>query len=281
MNLTPITTVLRSVIAGVSHNSPIILTGLGVAGLIGTTVMAVQATPKALSLLDDELYTEFKRQNLSINYEDWITGGTKVFTWRKRIKLLPKKQVVKTVWKCYIPAAGMGLLTVGCIVGANRINLRRNAAIASVYSITEATLKEYQNKVTETIGETKERKIRDEIAQEHIAANPPNNNQIIITGGGDMLCFDTLSGRYFKSDLEKIRKVENKLNRDILSEMFIGVNQLYYDLGLPEIRLGDDMGWNVDTMLEFTFTSKIAENGTPCLILDYIVAPKEGYNKLF
>ena len=255
MNLTPITTGLRTIIAGIVHNSPIILTGLGVAGLVGTTVMAVQATPKAIQ---------------AINRAD-----------ADKERDLTNKEKALVVWKYYIPTAAMGLLTVTCIVGANRISLRRNAALASVYSLTETALREYQSKVVETIGTTKEQKIRDDISQDRLNAHPISNQQVIITGGGDMLCFDSLSGRYFKSDVDKIRKIENKLNREILSWSFVSANQLYFELGLEGIPLGDDVGWNTDFPLTFDFSSKLTEDDRPCLLLNYRIGPKEGYKTLY
>lgn len=266
MNLTPITTIVRTVIAGVVHNSPIILTGLSVAGVIGTVGMAIEATPKASRILRQE---NFRRE------EEEVRDNNLVY------KPITKKEALKLVWKCYIPTAAMGLLTVACIVGANKISLRRNAALASVYSLTESALKEYQAKVVETIGENKELKIRDSIAQDHLDAKPLSTQQVIITGGGDQLCFDTLSGRYFKSDIEKIRKVENKLNRELMVNMYVSLNELYYDLGLPNIDLGDDEGWDVDHMINFTFSSKIAENDQPCLVINYLVGPRAGYNKVY
>ena len=263
MNLTPITHALRVVIAGVTRNSPILLTGLAVTGVVGTTIMAVQATPKAMHILELD---RDRREKLS-------EFGA--------IDPLKRQEVIKLVWKCYIPAAAMGLLTVACVVGANKISLRRNAALASVYSLTESALKEYQSKVVETIGENKERKIRDDIAQDHLNANPLSSNQVIITGGGDMLCYDSLSGRYFKSDIEKIRKVENKLNRELMVNMYVSLNELYYELGLPDIDLGDDEGWDVDHIITFSFSSKIAENDQPCLVINYLVGPRAGYNKIY
>ena len=132
----------------------------------------------------------------------------------------------------------MGSLTVACIIGANSINLRRNAALATVYSLTEATLKEYQSKVVSTIGEVKEKAIKDEIAKDKIEKNKPKKSNVVVTGSGDTLCYDSISGRYFKSDIEKIKSSVNELNRDLLYEMFVSLNDVYYALGLSNIKNG-------------------------------------------
>ena len=48
-----IPTVVQSVKSATVKHSPEILTGIGIAGIISTTVMAVKATPKALKLIEE------------------------------------------------------------------------------------------------------------------------------------------------------------------------------------------------------------------------------------
>lgn len=239
----------------IARNSPTILTGLSVAGLVSTVILAVRATPKAMTILEEEMY-------------DRQPCGVK----------LTKMEAVKLTWKYYIPAAVMGGVTIGCIIGANSIHLRRNAALASVYSITEATLKEYRSKVIETIGEKKEKAIKDEIHKDRVKNHPVKDSEVILTNFGETLCYDSISGRYFKSDIEKIRKVQNDLNSKLIHSMYISLNELYDALGLSSIKMGEDLGWVVeDGMMEFDFSSQLTENGTPCLVLDYSVNPKSDY----
>ena len=49
-----LTKICRSVKTATVKHSPEILTGVGIAGMVTTTVMAVRATPKAIQLLDEE-----------------------------------------------------------------------------------------------------------------------------------------------------------------------------------------------------------------------------------
>lgn len=241
----------------ISKNSPTILTGVSVAGLVTTTVMAVRATPKACRILDEE---EWRRGH------EHISGR------------ITNMDIVKMTWKLYVPAAIMGSVTIACIVCANSINLRRYAALASVYSLSETALKEYQSKVVETIGANKERQIKDEIAKDKILKNPPKDDEIIITGKGDTLCFEWLSGRYFKSDIEKIRKAENELAHDMLTSDFISVNDVYDVLGLEHTGLGDEMGWpSSDGLFHFECSSQLTENSTPCLVVGYFNPPTHEY----
>ena len=249
-------------------------------GVITTAVMAVQATPKALSIIDDEVFRRYEDSLIDkdISYVEYL-NCPEGYSVSDRIKTLPKLDLIRLTWRCYAPTMLMGGLTIGCIISANSINLRRNAALASVYSLTESALKEYQAKVVETFGEAKERKVRDEIAKDRLAKDPVANKEIIITGRGDTLCYDSIGGRYFKSDIEKIRKIENKLNRDMLNgDMFLSLNDVYYELGLSPTTLGEELGWDVQNgLLEFDFSSQLTEDGTPCLVLNYSIEPRYNF----
>ncbi len=265
MDLSGVSEMFKNLGRTISKNGPSLLTGMAVAGLITTTALAVKATPKALVIIDDELY----------NYMGEDMYGEHGNTIAERVRILSAKKTIKLVWKCYIPAGAVGLATIGCIIGANSINLRRNAALASIYTITETAFKEYQSKVVETVGKNKELKLRDEISSDRIKENPPCSREIILTGKGEVLCFDSLSGRYFKSDIEKIRRVINELNRDLMSEMFITLNELYSELGLARIKLGDEMGWDVEKgLIDISFSTQLTENEEPCLVLNYDVYPR-------
>lgn len=247
----------RKVASNVSQNSPAILTGFAVAGLVGTVVMAVKATPTAHELI----YTERLNQ---------MPEGSGLQDPPK----LSVLDTVKVAYKPYIPAIALGTATVACIIGANHVNSRRTAVLASAYSLTDATLKEYQAKVKEVVGEKKVTEIKDSIAQDRLDANPVSDKPVIMTGLGETLMYEALSGRYFKSDIETVRRIQNDINQQLLGEMWVSVNELYDALGLEHTRLGDEMGWEPDNMLEFDFRSKLATDGTPCLVIDYVVDPK-------
>lgn len=237
-------------------HSPEILTGIGIAGMITTTVMAVRATPKALVLLEKK-----KEEG--------------------HVKKLTPVEIVKTTWTCYIPAAITGTISVACLIGASSVSARRNAALATAYTLSTDAFKDYRSKVVETIGEKKEQSVRDAVAKEKIEKNPVTSREVIMTDKGDTLCYDALSGRYFKSDIEKIRKAVNNLNCRMRYEMYISLNEFYSELDLETTRLGDELGWNIDDgYIEPSFSSQLAADGRPCLVIDYLCAPKYDYGKL-
>jgi hypothetical protein len=253
LNLATITKGIRETIG---KHSPEILTGLGIAGMITTTVMAVRATPKALELID------------KVEYES--DAG----------KLTPI-ELIKVTWKCYIPSAITCGLSVACLIGATSVNIRRRSALATAFALSESALREYQGKIIETIGEKKEQSVRDAIAKDAVDRNPVSNREVIITDKGNTLCLDIHSGRYFKSDIEKLKKAENVLNRLMLDEGYVSLNDFYYEIGLKNTKQGDELGWAAnDGLIDLDFSCQLAEDGTtPCVVLDYRVAPRYDYQK--
>lgn len=235
--------VLKSAQIVIDKNAPELLTTVAVTGTITTALLAGKAAIEADHIL----------QNKPDN--------------------LPFKEGFKLVWRCYIPPVISGLTTVGVIIGLNQVHSRRNAALMGLYSIAQTAFSEYKDKVVETIGENKERKVRENIDADTVRNNPPN--EVIITGSGEVLCYDKLSGRYFHSDIETIRQKINELNRSLLTDMFISLNDFYYELGLPPIDLGYEVGFNVEkSLLKVNFTSQLTKDGKPCLVLNYEVTTK-------
>lgn len=255
MNKPNLTHFIKSAQMMLTKHSPEILTGIGIAGMITTTVLAVKATPKALRLIEEAKKAESKDE-------------------------LTALETIKVTWKPYIPAVVTGVASTVCLIGASSVHVRRNAALATAYRLSETALTEYRDKVVETLGEKKERLIRDEVNKERVEQNPVSKSEVIITERGNTLCLDTLSKRYFKSDMERIKRAVNELNRRMILDMYVSVNELYDELGLDHTRIGDDLGWNIDDgLIDIYFGSAISDDGTPCIVLDYRVAPKWDYAK--
>lgn len=273
MNKPNFSRITRNIRLGLQKHSPEILTGIGIAGMITTTALAVRATPKAMVLIEEEkqrLNNELRAEAENNNQEEYVERD-----------VLKPVELIRTTWTCYIPAAVTGVLSVACLISASSVNIRRNAALATAYSLSESALKEYQEKVIESIGEKKEKEIRNSIAKDKLERDPVVNKEVIITGRGETLCYETITSRYFKCDIEKLRKVENELNKKLISEMYISLNEFYYEIGLRPTEVGNDLGWNIDDgLIDLQFSSQLAEDGTPCLVIDYHVVPRYDFRTL-
>lgn len=238
-------------------HSPAILTAIGITGMITTTVLAVKATPKALDIIAD------------------IKERHEEDTDKKVIA----KELVTKVTPVYIPAVVTGIASVACLLGANSVHAKRNAALAAAYTISDTALREYREKVVETMGEKKDKAVKDEIAKDKLKENPVQNNEVIVTKRGTTLCYDCIFGRYFRSDMETIKRAITKMNRNLAIDMYASLNDFYSEIDIPSVKIGDMIGWNIDDgELEVDFSSQLAEDGTPCLVICYNVAPKYGYS---
>lgn len=258
MNKLALSKIARDVQMSLSKHSPEILMGIGIAGMITTTVLAVKATPKALRLIDD------KKNELEV-------------------EALTPIETVKTTWKCYVPAAISGVASIACMIGSHSVNARRNAALATAYKLSETAFSEYRESVVETIGEKKEKTVRDKMSEEQIKNNPVSKTEVIVTGKGQTLFFEPLSSRYFYSDMNKISRAENKLNKWINCDPFnagVTLNDFYAEIGLPTTMTGDNLGWNLDVGLIEIYTSaqKVEEGeeheGEPCLVINFTRPPQ-------
>lgn len=239
-------------------HSPEILTGIGIAGMVTSTVLAVKATPKALVLLEEA------RTN-----EDGTLGDK-----------LTIVETVKVAWKPYVPAIAVGIASISCIIGASRVNYKRNAALATAYALSERTLINYRDKVVETLGEKKEKEVRDKISQDEINKKPISSSQVIITPKGNTLFMDSITGRYFRSDLDSIKKAVIELNMEISHQNYISLNEFYSNIGLDRISNGDNLGWNIDNgYVEIDYSTCLADNDEPCIVIDYISQPKYDFDK--
>jgi hypothetical protein len=215
-------------------NSSTILTAVGVTGTITTAYLTGKATYRVARIVN---HPESREPN----------PDARLF--------------IKAFWKEYIPAVGVGTVTIVAIVGANRVGTRRAAAVAAAYSLSERAFDEYKTKVVEKMGENKEREVRDELAQDRVKRT--EGSEVVILSDGEVLCFDQFSGRYFRSDMESLKKAMNDTNYQILNHVYASFS--------------DEIGWNSDEQLELEFSTTLSEDGRPCIAIDFKVAPVRDY----
>ena len=262
----------------VTNHSPEILTGIGITGMCTATVLAVKATPKALKKIEEkkvDVYEEMDACDIPSNAlpED-VT--------------LTKAEIIKATWKCYIPAAVTTGVSVACLVGASKVNLKRNAALATAYNLSQTALTEYKKVIDETVDEEKVKEIKEKVAQEAVNKKPvdeqrmANNKEIIMTDGESFRCYDMTEGRYFWSNKESIREAVNNINARLLSYDYVSLNEFYDELELKNTKMGDKVGWNMgrDGLLSVHFSSVLDDKGRPCLAIEYNVEPRYDYSDM-
>ena len=269
MTTQTIKTFVQNIGRFLAKNSPTILTGCAVAGTITTAVLAAKAHEKARERISDELENQLSEPNF---YAEDKVIDVYGFNFKERLKL---------TWKCYIPPVIMGATTIGCIIGAHSINLHRNAVLAGAYTLAETSLKEFKDKAKEIVGEEKVKEIKDKIIDDKIKDNPPSKNEIMMIGCDETLCYDVYSGRYFKSAVNDIKTAVNAANTELMSNMRITLNDMYYAMGLKAVKLGAERGWDFNDAIDYRkdfpieprFSSHLAEDNTPCLAIEFHPEP--------
>lgn len=258
------------------QNSPVILTGLAIAGVISTAYSAYKAGIKAEKIL------EKYHNDMADCYPD-----------DKEAKKAVLSETAKEMIPVLTPTVIMGSATIGCIFGSNSVSSRRIAALSAAYSLSESTVKNLNSKMEEMLGEKKARAVKDAIMKDKLKADSEkdrkvlNNNQFVMPGDGTVLCKDLYSGRLFYSNAEKIKQAIAKCSYDIISDMYISLNDLYSAIDSPQltpIPLGNDLGWNIDDTqngkLPITLTAILTEDNKPCLCIDYDISVRDDYRKL-
>lgn len=229
----------------IKTNSPTILTTFGVTGTLFTAYLTAKATFKAA----DRIRRAEEVTDIPSDKKERIISRTKL------------------VWDLYVPAATVCTTTVVCIIMSNKSSSKRTAAVATAYSLSDKAFSEYREKVVEKIGENKERQIRDEIMTEKVEKNPPKS--VIVTGSGNVLCYEAFTGRYFESDMETLRRAQNDINAKLLRDDMATLSDFYYMVGLPYTSSSSDIGWVSDKLMELQFTTMLSKDSRPCLAFDY------------
>lgn len=237
------------------NHAPELLIGAGIAAGIAAVVTAVSATFKAAKSID-------KR--------------------KAEGKDISRKEIVKTVWKDYIPTAGALVVSAGCFIAANAVHSKRSAALAAAYALSETALTNYKQSVLENVGEEKEREIADKAVQKQIIKTPVNNTEVIRVGDNKILVYDEFTGRYFRSDKNDIISAVNELNRMMINDESVSLNDFYDLVGLDNTIVGELLGWNyANETVEVRFSSHLTADGEPCLAYSFATPPKTGFNNYY
>lgn len=231
--------------------SPTILSCLATVGVVATAVVAVKATPKALRLLE-----EAKKEK-----------GDE----------LSKVECIIAAGSVYVPAAAIGISAIICIFGANTLNRKQQASIASAYMMLHNYHKEYRDKLVEMYGKDMDVQIRNAMAREHC-----NYHQIELNvPDGKVIFYDELSGESFLRYEREVMDAEYHLNRNFVLRGYVSLNEFYEFLGLPKTHYGETMGWSsVDGYYWIDFEHRLIsqdDGGTDVYVIDMIFPPDTDY----
>lgn len=189
------------IVRRVGKNSNWVLAVLAMLGLTASVGLAIDATVKAVKLCETK-------------------------------EIHGRKEVIRTVWRLYIPAVGCFIVTTMSIIGNAHLNAkvrRKLATVTGLYAMSQTDLKALKEKAKEVMGERKEQKMEDDIVKERLQkAVETNSQQIIETGHGDKLFMEWLTGQLIRTSPEYVEAVAERMDNQLSKEMDELVEVAYY-----------------------------------------------------
>ena len=152
------------------------------------------------------------------------------------------------------------------------MSMRRTAAFAAAYKISQEALETYKEETAKAVGEEKANEITKKANEK--AVNSNLNDGVEDTGLGDVTIYDSVVGKKFKSTWNRVEAAVNELNRQMLEDDYVTLNDFYNILGVDAVGIGYQIGWTIDAgLLSVKPTSGIDDNDRPFLVLNYCIEP--------
>jgi hypothetical protein len=233
----------------VTRHSVIILAGAAIVGTITTAYCAARGAEKARDVVEEE------------------TAGAYISA-QERFRLVAPS---------YMPTVLAASATIICIGAMTRLSERRISALAAAYTITDRAFTQYREQTVEAVGARRELGIREDIAQRNVTNK--DDRSVVLMGNGDVLCYESFSGRYFWSNMDNIRRAQNEINFELIHNSYASLSDFYDKLKIPHTSFSDDVGWTTDSRFELDVHATIAEDSRPCLALSYQANPIRNYYK--
>lgn len=239
--------------------APEILSGIGTIGIVAAVIMTAKKAPDAKVELD-----EVK--------EEWDAIEDK----EKRVKadyIFKKVRVgAKHYWVVIAVATG----AIVCFWVANRISFARFMSALTAAGIATKSKEELENKIKELDGEKHLQKLREEIDGDRVRDDPPVQDRIIDTGFGMHLCYEPITGRYFYSNIERIKRAVITCRDYLQKDGYLSLNDWYNTLGLDTTE--QMLCWtasNIEEINDFDIStsSQLTPEGVPVLVIRYDINP--------
>lgn len=255
----------------VAENATTLLTAGGVVGTVATGILAGRAGLKSARILQEAQ---------AVKKADILRGG-QVPSGEIPDDVLSKTEKLVAIGPQFIPPVIIGGATIASIIFSNRMSAQKAAALAAAYGLAERNLSDYKEKVAEKLTGPKQEAIDKEIAQDRVNKTPGYDKVVIIEGSDDSLCLDESTGRYFKSNPEKIRRAVNATNAEILRHGGASVSHFYDELELPPTSWSDTVGWGMGEQMDIKYNYIEAPDARPVLAIDFKKMPSLHWNESY
>ena len=226
----------------VEKNSPGLLLGGGIIGMVGSTVLACRATLKMEAVVEetkDKLNTARTLEHEEYSEKD-----------RSRdISLIYFQSGVK-ITRLYAPALAVGIFSIAAITRSHHILTTRNAALTAAYTTLERGFKEYRARVVEKYGEDQDQEFRYGSQQVQIVDPKTKRKKTVTRVGSEESIyarfFDVGSANWSKEpeyNLIFLHAQQNYANDMLHARGHVFLNEVYDMLDIPRSEPGSVVGW--------------------------------------
>lgn len=239
----------RQILLGKKH-SPTILFGAGVVGVVGTVVLASKATLKL-----DEIITENERkQAQASDLVQNTQGDYSASDYAKDMAQL-KVRLVRDVAKIYLPAAALGVVSIGCLTGSHVVLTKRNTAIMAAYATVDQSFKDYRKRVIDKYGKDVDDELNYETELRAVTTKDEMGNDIVtsqraITGHSQYArFFDQLCSPWQATpelNMIFLKSQQNYANDLLRARGHVLLHEIYDMLDIPRSKESTVVGWVKD-----------------------------------
>lgn len=235
----------RQILVSKSH-SPAILFGFGVVGVVATTVLACRATLK----LDEVLQDLEKDLSIADGLDSSLPSYTKED--HKHDTRVLKVRAAASVCKLYAPPVALGIVSIAALSGSHVILSRRNVALSAAYSAVMEGFKDYRKRVTDELGEEKDREFMYGVQEREVVEEGKNGPKVsTIKSFGSPSQYARIWDRDTSSLWEPrpesnfflLKSQQNYMNQRLQAVGHVTLNEVHDALGLERTAQGMIVGW--------------------------------------
>lgn len=231
----------------ISKQSPNILFGAGVVGVVATAVLASRATLKIEGILDD--HEKISNQiNGEISYDEYSDSD------RKKDLVLLYTQTAVQITKLYGPALIVGGLSVAALTGSHHILTKRNAALTAAYAVLEKGFDEYRGRVRDDHGDEKEKEYYRGVTTESVVETSKDGKSAKITEKKTRTGLSPYGVIFNESNpnwrdrpelnLLFLRGVQTYANDKFQAQGYLFLSDVLDDLGFEQTKPSRVVGWH-------------------------------------
>jgi hypothetical protein len=210
----------------------LVLTAVGIVGFGATVLVAIKNTKKVQRIYD-------KDQRMKSVVEG--TGASQDIS---------KVEWVKKYGKYYVPTLVMYAVSSACVVGAYKLSVKEIAALSGSLATVISQRDKIEAEARKQFGDEAVDKVKHAVIRDE--ALELDERTVYDTGKGKVLCYEGIIGQigkggggtWFYSTEEEVRKAIETIQEWIKDKNYVGVDDLYKQLGIKKYAQFIEMfGW--------------------------------------